>query len=67
MKTTENQEYNDFIAEATQKVSELQLKYNRLSENNKKRFAEHIMPMFRTLETQDLFNQMYKLFNAGIK
>ena len=67
MKTTEEQEYNDFMAEATQKVSELQLKYNRLSENNKKRFAEYIMPMFRALETQDLFNQMYKLFNAGIK
>ncbi len=64
--TIEEQEYNDFMSEATKKVSELQLKYNRLSDNNKKRFAEHVIPMFRTLEAQDLFNQISKLFNAGI-
>lgn len=64
--TTEEQEYNDFMNEATQKVAELQLKYNKLSENNKKRFAKHVMAMFRTFEAQDLFYQMGKLFNIGI-
>ena len=63
--TTEEQEYNDFMAEATKKVSELQLKYNRLSDNNKKRFVEYVMPMLRTLEAQDLFNQVNILFDTG--
>jgi len=64
--TTEEQEYNDFMNEASEKVAELQLKYNKLSENNRKRFAEYVMPMFRALEGQDLFNQMRNRFNAGI-
>lgn len=63
---TEEQGYNDFMNEATQKVAELQIKYNKLSENNKKRFANHVMAMFRTFEVQDLFNQMGRLFNTGI-
>lgn len=35
--TTEDQEYNDFMIEATKKVSKLQLKYNMLTNNNQKK------------------------------
>ena len=64
--TTEDQEYNDFMIEATKKVSELQLKYNMLSKNNQKRFTDHVLSMFRIFEAKDLFDQMHKLFNTGI-
>lgn len=58
--TTDEQGYNYFIAEATKIVSKLQLKYNTLSEN------EYVMPKFHALESQNLFNQIFKLVNTGI-
>ena len=63
----EEQEFTDFMKEASAKVIELQEKYDKLSDNNKARFVECVMPMFRTLEAQDLFNQINKFFAKGIR
>lgn len=65
--TYEEQEFTDFMKEASAKVIELQEKYDKLSDNNKARFVEYVMPMFRTLEAQDLFNQINKFFSKGIR
>ena len=62
---TENQEYNDFMREASLKAMELQEKYNNLSDNNKRRFLLYIEPMVRARGTQDFINQMNILFNTG--
>lgn len=63
--TREEQEFSDFMKEASAKVMELQEKYDKLSDNNKTRFVECVMPMFRTLEAQDLFNQINIFFTKG--
>lgn len=63
----EEQEFTDFMKEASAKVIELQEKYDKLSDNNKAKFVEYVMPMFRTLEAQDLFNQINKFFTKGIR
>lgn len=63
----EEQEFTEFMKEASAKVIELQEKYDKLSDNNKGRFVEYVIPMFRTLEAQDLFNQINKFFTKGIR
>lgn len=63
----EEQEFTEFMKEASAKVIELQEKYDKLSDNNKTRFVEYVIPMFRTLEAQDLFNQINKFFTKGIR
>lgn len=63
----EEQEFTEFMKEASAKVIELQEKYDKLSDNNKARFVEYVIPMFRTLEAQDLFNQINKFFTKGIR
>ena len=63
----EEQEFTEFMKEASAKVIELQEKYDKISDNNKARFVEYVIPMFRTLEAQDLFNQINKFFTKGIR
>ena len=63
--TTEEQEFTDFMTEATQKAMELRQKYDKLSENNKRKFLLYIEPMIRAGGTQAFMNQMNILFNTG--
>ena len=63
----EEQDFTEFMKEASAKVIELQEKYDKISDNNKARFVEYVIPMFRTLEAQDLFNQINKFFTKGIR
>lgn len=42
--TPEDQEFTDFMTEATQKAMELRQKYDKLSENNKRKFLLYIEP-----------------------
>ena len=64
--TTEEQEYNEFMKDATLKAMEIRDKYEKLSDNNKRRFLLYIEPMVRAGGTQGFMNQMNILFNAGI-
>lgn len=61
----EDQEFTDFMTEATQKAMDLQNKYNKLSESNKRKFLLYIEPMVRAGGTQAFMNQMNILFNTG--
>ena len=63
--TPEDQEFTDFMTEASIKAMELRQKYDNLSENNKRRFLMYIEPMVRTGGTQAFMNQMNILFNTG--
>ena len=63
----EEQEFTEFMKEASAKVIELQEKYDKISDNNKAKFVEYVIPMFRTFEAQDLFNQINKFFTKGIR
>lgn len=63
----EEQEFTEFMKEASAKVIELQEKCDKISDNNKAKFVEYVIPMFRTLEAQDLFNQINKFFTKGIR
>ena len=63
----EDQEYNDFMKEATLKAVELRQKYEKLSDNNKRRFLLYIEPMVRAGGMQGFMNQMNMLFNTGIR
>ena len=65
--TTEEQEYNNFMADISEKAMDLQNKYNKLSENNKRKFLLYIEPMVRAGGTQAFMNQMNILFNTGKK
>lgn len=67
MMTAEEQEYNEFLKEASIKAIELQEKYNNLSDNNKRRFLLYIEPMVLARGTQGFINQMNILFNTGIR
>lgn len=64
--TTEEQEYNNFMADISEKAIDLQNKYNNLSENNKRKFLLYIEPMVRAGGVQGFMNQMNLLFNTGI-
>ena len=63
--TTEEQEYNEFMKDATLKAMEIRDKYEKLSDNNKRRFLLYIEPMVRAGGTQAFMNQMNILFNTG--
>lgn len=63
--SSEDQEFTDFMTEATQKAIELRQKYDKLSENNKRRFLLYIEPMVRAGGTQAFMKQMNILFNTG--
>lgn len=65
--TPEEQEFADFMTEASIKAMELRQKYDKLSENNKRKFLLYIEPMVRTGGMQAFMNQMNILFNTGIK
>ena len=65
--TPEEQEFTDFMTEASIKAMELRPKYNKLSESNKRKFLQYIEPMVRAGGTQGFMNQMNALFNTGIK
>lgn len=61
----EDQEFTDFMTEATQKAMELRQQYDKLSDNNKRKFLQYIEPMVRAGGTQSFMNQMNILFNTG--
>lgn len=62
---TEEQEYNNFMAVISEKAMDLQNKYNKLSDNNKRKFLQYIEPMVRAGGIQGFMNQMNILFNTG--
>ena len=62
---TEEQEYNNFMADISEKAMDLQNKYNKLSDNNKRKFLQYIEPMVRAGGIQGFMNQMNILFNTG--
>ena len=64
--TTEEQEYNNFMADISAKAMDLKNKYNKLSESNKRKFLLYIEPMVRTGGTQAFMNQINLLFNIEI-
>ena len=64
---TDDQEFNDFMTEASLKAMELRQKYDKLSDSNKRRFLLYIEPMVRAGGTQAFMNQMNILFNTGKK
>lgn len=65
--TPEDQEFTDFMTEASIKAMELRQKYDKLSENNKRKFLFYIEPMVRSGGVQGFLNQMNHLFNTGKK
>jgi hypothetical protein len=65
--TTEEQEYNDFMTEVSKESKKLWNNYNKLSEDNKRKFLLYIEPLVRAGGTQGFINQMNLLFNTGIK
>ena len=64
---TEEQEFSNFMTEASIKAMELRKKYDNLSDNNKRKFLLYIEPMVRAGGTQAFMNQMNILFNTGKK
>lgn len=65
--TPEEQEFADFMTEASIKAMELRKKYDNLSEINKRKFLLYIEPMVRAGGIQGFINQMNFLFNTGIR
>lgn len=65
--TTEEQEYNDFMADVSKESKKLWDKYDKLSENNKRKFLLYIEPLIRAGGTQSFINQLNLLFNTGIR
>lgn len=63
--TPEEQEFADFMTEASIKAMELRKKYDNLSEINKLKFLLYIEPMVRADGIQGFINQMNLLFNTG--
>ena len=59
---TEEQEFNDFMQEVSEKSALLYKKYNQLSENNNRRFLAHIEPLVRAGGIQAFAKEMYNLF-----
>lgn len=62
---TEEQKYNNFMADISEKDMDLQNKYNKLSDNNKRKFLQYIEPMVRAGGAQAFVEQMNILFNTG--
>ncbi len=53
------------MTEASIKAMELRKKYDKLSENNKRKFLQYIEPMVRAGGAQAFVEQMNILFNTG--
>lgn len=64
---SEEQEFTDFITEVSIKAMELRQKYDKLSDNNKKKFLLYINPIVCAGGIQGFINQMNLMFNTGIK
>ena len=62
---TEEQKYNNFMADISEKAMDLQNKYNKLSDNNKRKFLQYIEPMVRAGGIQAFMEQMNLLFSTG--
>ena len=62
---TEEQEFTNFMTEASIKAMELRKKYDNLSDNNKRKFLQYIEPMVRAGGAQAFVEQMNILFNTG--
>lgn len=45
--TTEEQEFADFMTEASIKAMKIRQKYDKLSDSNKRKFLQYIKPMVR--------------------
>ena len=65
--TTEDQKYNDFISYISKESKELWDKYDKLSDNNKRKFLLYVEPLVRAGGVQGFINQMNNLFNTGIR
>lgn len=63
----EEQEYNDFMTEVSKESKKLWNKYNKLSEDNKRKFLLYIEPIIRAGGTEGFINQMNLLFNTGTR
>lgn len=63
--TTEEQEFTNFIAYISKKSKDLWVKYDKLSDNNKRKFLLYIEPMVRAGGIQGFINQINILFNTG--
>lgn len=50
------QEYNDFMTEVSKESKKLWNKYNKLSEDNKRKFLLYIEPLVRAGGTQGFIN-----------
>lgn len=61
---TEEQKYNNFMADISEKAMDLQNKYNKLSDNNKRKFLQYIEPMVRAGGIQAFLEQMNLLFST---
>ena len=62
---TEEQKYNNFMADISEKAMDLRNKYNNLSDSNKRKFLQYIEPMVRAGGVQAFVEQMNILFNTG--
>lgn len=61
---TEEQEYNEFVTEAFKKAGEIDSKFKKLSEQNRKRFIQqYLEPAFTATELQKFMNQLNILFS----
>ena len=58
----EEQEFNNFMLELSVKARELQEKYNKLSENNKRKVYIYFGPLARAYGTASFIEQMNILF-----
>ena len=58
----EEQEFNNFMKELSAKAMELQEKYDRLSEDNKRKVYLYFEPLARAYGTASFMEQMNILF-----
>ena len=59
---SEEQEFTEFMQDVSEKAIVLHEKYNKLSENNKRRFLTYIEPLVRGGGTQAFINELNNLF-----
>lgn len=60
---SEEKELNDFLQDVSEKAIFLHEKYNKLSEDNKRRFLEYIEPLVRAGGTQAFIKEVNNLFH----
>ena len=63
--TTEEQEFSNFMTETSIKAMKIRQKYDKLSDNNKRKFLQYIEPMVRAGGIQAFVEQMNLLFSTG--